>query len=103
IRGIRELLFAVLRDVVYVSGELTAAAHIDLDEGAGITNAVFHILRNAEVLRTGAEPNLAVCWGGHSISREEYDYSKEVGYQLGLRKLNVCTGCGAGAMKGPMK
>ena len=44
-----------------------------------------------------------VCWGGHSITRQEYDYSKEVGYHLGLRGLNICTGCGPGAMKGPMK
>ncbi|HCI10222.1 MAG TPA: LOG family protein, partial [Alcanivorax sp.] len=48
-------------------------------------------------------PNLVVCWGGHSISREEYDYAKSVGYQLGLRELDICTGCGPGAMKGPMK
>jgi predicted Rossmann-fold nucleotide-binding protein len=26
-----------------------------------------------------------------------------VGYELGLRSLDVCTGCGPGAMKGPMK
>jgi predicted Rossmann-fold nucleotide-binding protein len=26
-----------------------------------------------------------------------------VGYQLGLRGLDICTGCGPGAMKGPMK
>jgi predicted Rossmann-fold nucleotide-binding protein len=26
-----------------------------------------------------------------------------VGYELGLREMNVCTGCGPGAMKGPMK
>jgi pyrimidine/purine-5'-nucleotide nucleosidase len=26
-----------------------------------------------------------------------------VGYQMGLRGLDVCTGCGPGAMKGPMK
>jgi predicted Rossmann-fold nucleotide-binding protein len=44
-----------------------------------------------------------VCWGGHSIAREEYDYTKEVGYQIGLRGLDICTGCGPGAMKGPMK
>jgi predicted Rossmann-fold nucleotide-binding protein len=44
-----------------------------------------------------------VCWGGHSIGREEYDYTKEVGYELGLRGLDICTGCGPGAMKGPMK
>ena len=103
IRGIRELLFAVLRDVIYINSEFATGGQFDLDSTQGITNAVFHILRNAGVLKTGAEPNIVVCWGGHSINREEYDYTKEVGYQLGLRKLNVCTGCGAGAMKGPMK
>ncbi len=103
IRGIRELLFAVLRDVIYINSEFVAGGQFDLDSSHGITNAVFHVLRNAGVLKTGVEPNLVVCWGGHSISREEYDYTKDVGYQLGLRKLNVCTGCGAGAMKGPMK
>ena len=44
-----------------------------------------------------------VCWGGHSISRGEYDYTKAVGHELGLRGFNICTGCGPGAMKGPMK
>ncbi len=102
IRGIREQLFAVLRDVVYVNSKL-AAGHFELDNSAGVTDAVFRILRNAGVLKIAREPNLVVCWGGHAISREEYDYSKEVGYQLGLRGLDICTGCGAGAMKGPMK
>ena len=55
------------------------------------------------MLELPAEVNLVVCWGGHAISRGEYDYSKKVGYELGLRGLNVCTGCGPGAMKGPMK
>jgi hypothetical protein len=64
---------------------------------------VFHILRNARVLETQLRPNLVVCWGGHSIRRSEYDYTKKVGYELGLRGLDVCTGCGPGAMKGPMK
>ena len=59
--------------------------------------------RNAQVLKPDQPPNLVVCWGGHAISREEYDYSKQVGYSLGLRGLDVCTGCGQGAMKGPMK
>jgi predicted Rossmann-fold nucleotide-binding protein len=44
-----------------------------------------------------------VCWGAHSISREEYDYTKRVGYEIGLRAVDICTGCGPGAMKGPMK
>ena len=102
IRGIREQLFAVLRDVVYIDNE-AAAGHFDLDSSAGITDAVFHILRNAGIFQLPADPNLVVCWGGHAIGRDEYDYTKEVGYQLGLRGLNICTGCGAGAMKGPMK
>jgi hypothetical protein len=68
-----------------------------------ITNAVFHILRNAGIMRPKSNPKLVVCWGGHSISRHEYDYTKEVGYQMGLRGLDICTGCGPGAMKGPMK
>lgn len=103
IKGINEHLFAVLRDVIFVGEEINGNPNFDLDESAGVTNAVFHILRNANVLRPGLPPNLVVCWGGHSISREEYDYTKEVGYQMGLRGLDVCTGCGPGAMKGPMK
>jgi predicted Rossmann-fold nucleotide-binding protein len=103
IRGIREQLFAVLRDVVFTNNEIRESGRFDLMSSENITNAVFHILRNARVLETPAIPNLVVCWGGHAISREEYDYTKKVGYELGLRQLNVCTGCGPGAMKGPMK
>jgi predicted Rossmann-fold nucleotide-binding protein len=89
--------------VIYVNDEIQDNPHFDLSRSEGITNAVFHILRNANILRPGTNPNLIVCWGGHSISREEYDYTKEVGYQMGLRSLDICTGCGPGAMKGPMK
>ena len=103
IKGINEHLFAVLRDVIYVNEEINGNPHIGLDTSEGITNAVFHILRNANILRANTEPKRVVCWGGHSISREEYDYSKEVGYAMGLRGLDICTGCGPGAMKGPMK
>src|SRR5690242_13998847 len=102
IRGTNELLFAVVRDIVYESTKLESG-EFNLEDSSGITHAVFDILRNARVLRARAAPNLAVCWGGHSISREEYDYSKTVGYQLGLRGMDICTGCGPGAMKGPMK
>ncbi len=103
IQGIKELLFAVLRDIVYVSTEVEDNPQFDLESSDGITNAVFHILRNASAFKQGRPPSLVVCWGGHSISREEYEYSKEVGYQAGLRGLDICTGCGPGAMKGPMK
>ncbi|SHG84384.1 hypothetical protein SAMN04488068_1621 [Hydrocarboniphaga daqingensis] len=103
IRGIREHLFAVLRDILFVSNDLMENPSFDLETTEGLTDAVFHILRNAGLLLPRIEPNLVVCWGGHSISREEYDYSKQVGYQIGLRGFNICTGCGPGAMKGPMK
>ncbi len=103
IRGTRELLSAVLRDIVFTRNEVVDSGRFDLSTSDGITNAVFHIIRNAKLLTLPAHVNLVVCWGGHAISREEYDYSKRVGYELGLRGLNVCTGCGSGAMKGPMK
>jgi len=103
IRGTRELLSAVLRDIVYTRHEILDSGRFDLDSSDGITNAVFHIVRNARLLRLPARVNLVVCWGGHAISREEYDYTKLVGYEMGLRELDVCTGCGPGAMKGPMK
>ena len=103
IRGIKELLFAVLRDVVYTANEIVNNDRFDLSRPQAITNAVFHILRNAGLLGHKLRPNLVVCWGGHSINRVEYEYTKKVGYQLGLRGLDVCTGCGPGAMKGPMK
>lgn len=103
IKGINEHLFAVLRDVVYVSDEINDNPKFDLNTSDGITNAVFHILRNTNILRPSINPNLVVCWGGHSIKRKEYDYTKEVGHEMGLRGLDICTGCGPGAMKGPMK
>jgi len=103
INGIQEQLFSVLRDISYVKNKIASNQIFDTNSSEGITNVVFHILRNARVLVAETEPNLVVCWGGHSIGRVEYDYCKDVGYQLGLRDLNICTGCGPGAMKAPMK
>jgi predicted Rossmann-fold nucleotide-binding protein len=103
IKGISEHLFAVLRDVVYVSNEIDNNSKYDLATSEGITTAVFHILRNSQILLPMESPSMVVCWGGHSIKRVEYDYTKEVGHEMGLRGLDICTGCGPGAMKGPMK
>ena len=103
ISGIHAHLFSALRDIVYTDFIINEASELDLGSSAGITDAVFRILRNAEVVRGDVQPNMVVCWGGHSIPRHEYDYSKEVGYRLGLRGLDIITGCGIGAMKGPMK
>jgi predicted Rossmann-fold nucleotide-binding protein len=105
IAGVHEHLFAVLRDMLYMSGkhQQSLFAKDDVQESELITHMVFDMLRHANAL-SGPEPaNLVTCWGGHSIGLIEYKYTKAVGYELGLRAFNICTGCGPGAMKGPMK
>ncbi|TLU67588.1 LOG family protein [Thalassotalea litorea] len=101
IRGIAEQLSAVLRDILFISNRYMCMPSAQSSNLA--THIVFDIIRNANVIKPDAEPNLITCWGGHSINDIEYKYTKEVGYQLGLRGINICTGCGPGAMKGPMK
>lgn len=98
IKGIQEHLSSVLRDIVYNDFKV-------LTDGNDVTTTdkVFHILRNANAIKPNVSPNIVVCWGGHSIPRDEYNYAKHIGYELGLRGLDIITGCGIGAMKGPMK
>ncbi len=103
IRGVRENLFSVLRDILYVDGQDYAAVSNTINNNEATTDQIFQILRNARAMHPKAQPNIVVCWGGHSIQQEEYEYTKMVGYRLGLRGGNICTGCGPGAMKGPMK
>jgi len=102
ISSTREMLFSALRDIVYTESELRNQ-RVDLSTSNGITDYVFHLLRNARTLTPGVEPRMVVCWGGHSINTEEYKYTKKVGHELGLRNMDICTGCGPGVMKGPMK
>ena len=103
IQGIKNHVFAVLRDIIYTNSVVAKNNTLNLHRSEHISNFIFHLLRNANLLKTNDSTDIVVCWGGHSISREEYDFTKETGYQLGLRGLNICTGCGPGAMKGPMK
>lgn len=102
IASTREMLFSSLRDILY-AGTDSQPDRKGLSNSEAITHQVFEFLRNARALRPGQNPDLVVCWGGHSISNEEYKYTKNVGHELGLRDMNICTGCGPGAMKGPMK
>ena len=99
IRGIREHLSAVLRDILFIKNRYQNM-HCTPET---LTDATFGILRNADTILPETEPRLVTCWGGHSIKHNEYKYTKAVGYELGLRNFNICTGCGPGAMKGPMK
>ncbi|MBQ4846833.1 nucleotide 5'-monophosphate nucleosidase PpnN [Pseudoalteromonas sp. MMG005] len=97
--GIHEHIFSVIRDILFICQKHQE----QIEAPREITHMVFDMLRNADALQVNTDPNLIVCWGGHSINETEYKYTKEVGYQLGLRGMNICTGCGPGAMKGPMK
>lgn len=101
IEGIRYHLFSILRDILYLRD--TANHHKQIAPNMQVSHEIFYRLRHAGAFHPGKIPNTVVCWGGHAIPVEEYDYTKEVGYHLGLRGIDICTGCGAGAMKGPMK
>ena len=103
ITGIKQHLYAVLRDLVYARNDILESGLYNTEHSHGITNALFHIARNAGLMHPNTLPNIIVCWGGHSITLKEYRYAKHLGYELGLRQLDICTGCGPGAMKGPMK
>ena len=103
IKGVHEHLFCVLRDILHMGTKYRSVEYPQAPESAYTTHGVFDMLRHAQATKNTAELNMVVCWGGHSIGEVEYQYTKEVGYQLGLRELNICTGCGPGAMKGPMK
>ncbi|MDD7569907.1 MAG: nucleotide 5'-monophosphate nucleosidase PpnN [[Actinobacillus] rossii] len=103
IRNIQFHLFAVLRDILFVNAMMQRFGLNEPQTGEEITNQVFSILRNAKALIVGEDPNLVVCWGGHSISQTEYQYCRAVGLELGLRELNIITGCGTGVMEAPMK
>jgi len=96
IKGVADHIFSVLRDIVYSS----SAHPISSDD---ITNGVFNVLRNANVFGNNRLQNIIVAQGGHSITHIEYEYSKLVGYELGLREFSVCTGSGLGVMKSFMK
>lgn len=103
IKGIREHLFSVLRDLVYVYNKYQNNSLYNLTNASHVTHMVFDVLRNAHTIYSEAKPDMVVCWGGHSISDNEYIYSRAVGFEIGLRLLNIITGCGPGAMEGPMK
>ncbi len=90
--GLQEHLSSVLRDLLYAKNEIIDSHDFNLQTSHDITNAVFHLARNANVMQTNEDPNIVVCWGGHSISLEEYKYTKHVGYALDLDCLTFALG-----------
>lgn len=105
-RLIRRNLFSVLRDILYMRESLNSydqKRFFKYGNQKITTDIIFMSLRNARALKAAYDPNVIVCWGGHSINEVEYQYGREVGYELGLRHFDICTGCGPGAMEAPMR
>lgn len=105
-RLIRTNLFSVLRDILYMREVVSSYDKKRLAKYGSqkiATDIVFMTLRNAKALKAAYDYNVMVCWGGHSINEIEYKYAREVGHELGLRRFDICTGCGPGAMEAPMR
>lgn len=102
IEGARRGLSAVLRDLALAGTVVRGDEISDPDRSH---ERVYRLIEKAGLFNVGDERlDRIVCWGGHSIAREEYEYSKLVGHELGLDGgTSVITGCGPGIMKGPMK
>ena len=60
IRGVKELLFAVLRDIVYISNEVMESDRFDLTEADSITNAVFPFCATPRARRADAPRSCCV-------------------------------------------
>lgn len=75
IAGVSDSLFAVLRDILYLHTKIDHQK-LGFASKEETTNSIFKILRNADILDSD-KTNLVVCWGGHSIRRPEYEYTKK--------------------------
>lgn len=71
-------------------------------DAEGVSEQIFALLYRAIALPVSQGANLIFCWGGHAIQNKEFDYAQKVGRQLGLRRYNICTGCGTRAMYTPL-
>lgn len=72
-------------------------------QSAAVSRVVRSYVARTPLLQQAPRPRCFV-WGGHSTSREEYDFAKEVGYWDALANgTEFITGCGPGVMKAPFK
>lgn len=103
VEGLRQHIFSVIRDLAFINSEMARSGKFDLSTSVGITDAVYLILRNAGVFGKTGRHKIITCWGGHAIADDEFHYSLMVGNKCGLRFMDIITGCGPGAMRGPME
>ena len=57
IQGVKEHLFSVLRDIVFLDQALRFNPDFDFSSGTATTNSIFNILRNAQAIKAGIEQN----------------------------------------------
>jgi hypothetical protein len=67
IRGIKEHLFAVLRDVIYTANEIIGVGRLDTHDPRLDHQCRIPYPAQRQGARLQGQPNLVVCWGGHSI------------------------------------
>lgn len=104
--AILEHACAAVRDLVYMATQIGTPQTPEQ-----ITDAVYKILRHAGFFdieakspyNTSLHEEMRRCfvWGGHSISKEEYAYTKRIGNALAFALFELITGCGPGSMRGP--
>ncbi|MEF2144747.1 MAG: pyrimidine/purine nucleotide monophosphate nucleosidase domain-containing protein [Desulfovibrionaceae bacterium] len=97
-----EQVSAALRDMVFPPTMNMAA---DTPTPAERSAYVKKFVEHAGLLYRGERGLVVFTWGGHRISREEYDFAKVLAYWLGLflPDMENITGCGDGIMKAPFK
>jgi predicted Rossmann-fold nucleotide-binding protein len=95
-----EQVSSALRDIVFPPQTLGPDASSE-ERSAYVKKFVEH----AGLLYRGERGLVVFTWGGHRISRREYDYAKVLAYWLGLflPDMENITGCGEGIMKAPFK
>jgi len=98
IRGINEHLFAVLRDVIYVSDEISCNPKFELGSPAGITNAVFHIA-HANIMRPRAIRASWSAGAGIRLRPSNMITARRSGIKWGCVAWISASRCGQGAMK----
>ena len=69
IKGVKEHLFSVLRDIVYLDQERRINPDFSFSDGTGTTNAIFNILRNARAMKPGVYPKQSHLLGWSLDSR----------------------------------
>lgn len=92
-----EQISSTIRDTVFAPPEP--------ENGDNRSSYLRKFVENAGFLYRGERGLVVFTWGGHKVSREEYEFAKQVAYwqALFMPDMENITGCGDGIMKAPFK